>query len=154
MAQPIRREPAFLRRKQVETRTGLSGSTIYRYITYGVFPKPVPLGPRAVGWIESDLCEWITGGRKLPATAVGNWRNELHAWLPKQLQRPGSRGWRRSLPPPKSFPGSGRRLPRATPLRMRAEAATDRRMDEAGQRQAVARAPAGRKWLAARPARW
>ena len=59
MTQTIQREPAFLRRKQVETRTGLSRSTIYQYIKDGVFPKPVPLGPRAVGWLESDVSEWI-----------------------------------------------------------------------------------------------
>ncbi len=59
MAQSILREPAILRRKQVEIRTGLSRSTIYQYIKDGVFPKPVPLGPRAVGWIESDVSEWI-----------------------------------------------------------------------------------------------
>ena len=53
MAQSIQRESAFLRRKQVETRTGLSRSTIYQTIKDGVFPKPVPLGPRAVGWLES-----------------------------------------------------------------------------------------------------
>ena len=60
MAQTIQQEPAFLRRKQVETRTGLSRSTIYQYIKAGVFPKPVPLGPRAVGWLESEVNEWIT----------------------------------------------------------------------------------------------
>jgi prophage regulatory protein len=59
MAQTIQREPAILRRKHVETRTGLSRSTIYRYIKDGVFPKPVPLGPRAVGWLESEVSEWI-----------------------------------------------------------------------------------------------
>jgi prophage regulatory protein len=59
MAQTIQREPAFLRRKQVETRTGLSRSTIYQYIKDGIFPKPVPLGPRAVGWLESEVSEWI-----------------------------------------------------------------------------------------------
>ncbi|MBP7609008.1 MAG: AlpA family transcriptional regulator [Steroidobacteraceae bacterium] len=59
MAQIIQREPAFLRRKQVETRTGLSRSTIYQYIHDGAFPKPVPLGPRAVGWLESDVSAWI-----------------------------------------------------------------------------------------------
>lgn len=59
MAQTIQREPAFLRRKQVEIRTGLSRSTIYQYIKDGAFPKPVPLGPRAVGWLESDVSEWI-----------------------------------------------------------------------------------------------
>jgi len=25
----------------------------------GAFPKPVPLGLRAVGWLESDVSEWI-----------------------------------------------------------------------------------------------
>ena len=24
------------------------------------FPKPVQLGPRAVGWIESEVSAWIT----------------------------------------------------------------------------------------------
>ena len=60
MTQRIQREPAFLRRKQVEMRTGLSRSTIYQYIKDGVFPRPVPLGPRAVAWLESDVSEWIT----------------------------------------------------------------------------------------------
>jgi len=65
MAQSIQREPAFLRRKQVETRTGLSRSTIYQYIKDGVFPKPVPLGPRAVGWLESDVSDWIAARVKI-----------------------------------------------------------------------------------------
>ncbi|MBX9606547.1 MAG: AlpA family transcriptional regulator [Gammaproteobacteria bacterium] len=50
---------AILRRRQVEQRTGLSRSTLYQYIKEGNFPKPVPLGPRAVGWLESDVCDWI-----------------------------------------------------------------------------------------------
>ena len=59
MAQSIQREAAFLRRKQVETRTGLSRSTIYQYIKVGAFPKPVQLGARAVSWCESDVSDWI-----------------------------------------------------------------------------------------------
>jgi len=65
MAQTVQREPAILRRKQVETRTGLSRSTIYQYIKDGAFPKPVPLGPRAVGWLESEVREWIAGRVKI-----------------------------------------------------------------------------------------
>ena len=65
MTQTIQREPAFLRRRQVQTRTGLSRSTIYQYIKNGVFPKPVPLGPRAVGWLESDVSEWIAARVKI-----------------------------------------------------------------------------------------
>jgi len=30
-----------------------------------VFPKPVPLGPRAVGWLESEVSEWIAGRVKI-----------------------------------------------------------------------------------------
>jgi len=59
MTQNIQRELAILRRKQVQIRTGLSRSTIHQYIKDGVFPKPVPLGPRAVGWLESEVSEWI-----------------------------------------------------------------------------------------------
>ena len=59
MTQSIQQQPAFLRRKQVETRTGLSRSSIYQYMKDGMFPKPVPLGPRAVGWLESDVSQWI-----------------------------------------------------------------------------------------------
>ena len=71
MAQPIQPEPAFLRRKQVETRTGLSRSTIYQYIKDGFFPKPVPLGPRAVGWLESDVSDWIAARVKSARSGSG-----------------------------------------------------------------------------------
>lgn len=57
---------AILRRKQVQARTGLSRSTIYLYIKAEQFPKPVALGPRAVGWIESEVSDWIAG--RLAAT--------------------------------------------------------------------------------------
>jgi prophage regulatory protein len=60
MANSVQREPAFLRRKQVEMRTGLSRSTIYQYIKDGAFPRPVPLGPHAVAWLESEVSDWIT----------------------------------------------------------------------------------------------
>lgn len=50
---------SILRRKQVEARTGLARSTIYHHIQAGTFPRPIPLGPRAVGWLESDVSNWI-----------------------------------------------------------------------------------------------
>jgi len=34
---------------------GRAGATIYLRITQGVFPRPVPLGPRAVGWPETEI---------------------------------------------------------------------------------------------------
>ena len=48
-----------LRRKQVEVRTGLSRSTIYARIAEGSFPSPIDLGGRAVGWIESEINNWL-----------------------------------------------------------------------------------------------
>ncbi|MEN8260866.1 MAG: AlpA family transcriptional regulator [Pseudomonadota bacterium] len=50
--------PTFLRRRQVEARTGLSRSTIYERIKAGTFPSPVSLGAKAVGWIESEIDAW------------------------------------------------------------------------------------------------
>lgn len=49
-----------LRRKQVESRTGLSRSTIYARIAEGSFPRPIDLGGgRAVGWVESEIDAWL-----------------------------------------------------------------------------------------------
>jgi prophage regulatory protein len=44
-----------LRRKQVQARIGLSRSSLYLRIAEGIFPKPVSLGARAVGWPASEV---------------------------------------------------------------------------------------------------
>ena len=44
-----------LRRTQVQAETGYSRSTIYLRIGQGLWPKPVRLGPRAVGWPASEV---------------------------------------------------------------------------------------------------
>lgn len=49
----------FLRLPEVIARTGLSRSTIYVRLDEGRFPRPVSLGGRAVGWIESEVDEWM-----------------------------------------------------------------------------------------------
>lgn len=48
-----------LRRSAVEARTGLARATIYERVRLKTFPAPIPLGGRAVGWLESDIDEWI-----------------------------------------------------------------------------------------------
>lgn len=48
-----------LRLPAVKARTGLSRSSIYLRIAQGRFPKPISLGGRAVGWIESDIQAWL-----------------------------------------------------------------------------------------------
>lgn len=49
-----------LRREEVENRTGLSTSTIYQRMLNGKFPKPVPLGEKARGWVEAEVDDWIS----------------------------------------------------------------------------------------------
>ncbi|GLO43962.1 helix-turn-helix transcriptional regulator [Pseudomonas putida] len=48
-----------IRMKEVVDLTGLARSTIYKYIAEGTFPKPVSLGDRCVGWVHSELHDWI-----------------------------------------------------------------------------------------------
>jgi len=48
-----------LRLRDVKARTGLSRSTIYLRMSQGLFPKPISLGGRSVGWIEAEVSEWI-----------------------------------------------------------------------------------------------
>jgi prophage regulatory protein len=50
---------AILRLPAVIARTGLSRSSIYLRISSKAFPKPVLLGARAVGWLESEIEDWI-----------------------------------------------------------------------------------------------
>ena len=49
-----------LRLNSVKEITGLSKSTIYSRIAEGTFPKQIPIGPRLVVWVESDIQNWIT----------------------------------------------------------------------------------------------
>ena len=54
MAEQILRLPA------VQKRTALSRSTILCLVDQGLFPAPIRLSVRCVGWIETELDEWIT----------------------------------------------------------------------------------------------
>lgn len=48
-----------LRLPEVERATGLKRSAIYARITSNEFPKPVRLTARTVGWLESEITDWI-----------------------------------------------------------------------------------------------
>lgn len=51
---------AILRLPKVKSVTGLSRSSIYLKVAKGTFPKPISLSERAIGWLESDVNEWIS----------------------------------------------------------------------------------------------
>ncbi|KWE64935.1 AlpA family transcriptional regulator [Burkholderia ubonensis] len=55
MAEQIEAALTILRRKQVETATGLSRSTIYQRIKNRTFPAAIKLGSRSVGWRAGDI---------------------------------------------------------------------------------------------------
>ena len=44
-----------LRLPEVLARTGLSKSTLWKFVNDGTFPKQIKIGPRAVGWVESEI---------------------------------------------------------------------------------------------------
>jgi prophage regulatory protein len=48
-----------LRFPHVKVATGLTRTTIYEGMVAGTFPKPIRLGVRAVGWLASDIDQWL-----------------------------------------------------------------------------------------------
>ena len=52
-------EYKILRLNDVKAKTGLSRSTIYLRMAEGKFPQQISLGSRAVGWINSEVIDWI-----------------------------------------------------------------------------------------------
>jgi prophage regulatory protein len=55
----------FIRRQEVERRTGKGRSTIYASLQHSnkrfdpSFPRPVRIGPGSVAWVESEIEDWI-----------------------------------------------------------------------------------------------
>ena len=48
-----------MRRDEVEERTGLARTTIYRKMRAGTFPLPLKISERAVRWRASDIDQYI-----------------------------------------------------------------------------------------------
>ena len=59
MERKTNRSARILRLPEVEARTGLSRSTIYRWRVAGCFPPAVVMGGRTLGWFESDVENWL-----------------------------------------------------------------------------------------------
>ena len=52
-------QDVLLTRREVERRTGLSRSTLYRKMRDGSFPVPLKISERAVRWRESDIRAYV-----------------------------------------------------------------------------------------------
>ena len=48
-----------LRKRRVRDKAGISFATIDRKEKAGEFPARIKLGEKAVGWLESEIDEWI-----------------------------------------------------------------------------------------------
>jgi prophage regulatory protein len=59
MSEIFNSSPALFRRRDIESITGLSRSTIYDLIKKGQFPKPIKLTARAVAWSRADVLAWV-----------------------------------------------------------------------------------------------
>jgi prophage regulatory protein len=53
-----------LRLPEVIEVTGLGRSTIYAKVAQGQFPKPIKLGDRATGWLDTEIYDWILSKRE------------------------------------------------------------------------------------------
>lgn len=56
-------------------RIGLCRSWIYSAMSRGEFPKPLSLGARAIGWLESDIDAFI---ESRVAISRGGSKGEIH----------------------------------------------------------------------------
>lgn len=52
-------EHQIIKLPSVINMSGLSRTTLYSRIEKGTFPKQISLGERSVGWIKSEILEWI-----------------------------------------------------------------------------------------------
>ena len=55
-----KKEKRLIRKTQVLDRTSISNSsTLYYFISKGMFPSPVKIGKRTVAWREEEVDAWI-----------------------------------------------------------------------------------------------
>jgi prophage regulatory protein len=69
-ATPVARSPRILRVRDVEARTGLSRTSLWRLQRAGEFPPSRSLSPGTVGWIEDEISAWIESRSPRSVTTV------------------------------------------------------------------------------------
>lgn len=56
---PVKKSDRILRWSEVKHRVPISRSSAHAMAAEGKFPRPIKLGPRASGWLESEVLAWI-----------------------------------------------------------------------------------------------
>lgn len=59
LTSPPPRSHRILRWPELKNTVGYSRTNIYYLMKKGVFPQSIKLGGRAIGWLESEVNEWI-----------------------------------------------------------------------------------------------
>lgn len=52
-------KPLIYRERDLRTLTSLSRKAREDAMNAGTFPRPIPLGPKARGWLVSEIQDWI-----------------------------------------------------------------------------------------------
>ena len=78
-------DTVILRCRAVSAKTGLSVSSLYELISVDAFPKPIVLSKRRVGWVLSEVEDWLRG--RIKAT-----REEGDRAQPIRRRRPAAQG--------------------------------------------------------------
>jgi prophage regulatory protein len=61
-----------LRLPEVKKQTGQGRSTIYAGVAAGTFPSPILIGARSVGWLETEISDWISSRIQASRKGVSN----------------------------------------------------------------------------------
>lgn len=59
-----------LRVRRVASRMDVSKSSVYKLVREGKFPRGLKIGERAVGWLETDVDNWIEARAKNASVAI------------------------------------------------------------------------------------
>jgi prophage regulatory protein len=78
----------FISMRQLKDLIGLSKTTIYKRISSGTFPRSVPLGPKRVVFVETEIEAWM---RK----QIRQGRKEVHSSSVRQARAVKAVGLRR-----------------------------------------------------------
>jgi len=49
----------YLRQREILQLVGVSRPTLWDWRRKGLFPQPRRLGPNTIGWLESEVQEWL-----------------------------------------------------------------------------------------------
>lgn len=65
--------PLIYRREKLLELMGISKSTLRNWMLHEGFPRPVQLGPRAVGWVASTVHTWLEARPKVSLQGIDDY---------------------------------------------------------------------------------